>query len=59
MRHGHFGCLFWRHWRELEVTVKELKSFDEVNEKGEKIAKTFQREIKMMKKLNHPNLVKM
>ena len=41
--------------------MKELKGLKKKNEKDnwEKEAKTFEREMKIMKKLNHPNLIMM
>ena len=58
---GNFGEVNLRLWKEIEVAVKELKGLKKKNEKDgyEKEAKTFQSEMKIMKKLNHPNLIMM
>ena len=58
---GNFGEVNLRLWKEIEVAVKELKGLKKKNEKEgyEKEAKTFEREMKIMKKLNHPNLIMM
>lgn len=58
---GNFGEVNLRLWKEIEVAVKELKGLKKKNEKDgyEKEAKTFEREMKIMKKLNHPNLIMM
>jgi len=62
---GNFGVVSKGKWRnETEVAIKELKALDKKDkeaqaEKYEKEKDSFVKEMEIMKKLNHPNLVKM
>eukprot|EP01117_Protostelium_nocturnum_P011237 TRINITY_DN407_c1_g2_i1.p1 TRINITY_DN407_c1_g2~~TRINITY_DN407_c1_g2_i1.p1 ORF type:complete len:1520 (+),score=556.57 TRINITY_DN407_c1_g2_i1:40-4599(+) len=51
---GYFGCVYSGVWNGLAVAIKTI-----VEDEGEETSKKWKEEIKLLRKLNHPNIVRL